>query len=114
MSEILPDAENALSGWNTKNFYFYEIVNRGGYDYKMHFSVSSKNIPDDLRKICDRINEIFPAKMQKENWQWRNHFHTSKRKIDEIIDEEELMKNLDADWMKIKDFEKRLKRELAI
>ena len=21
--EILPDAENALSGWNTKNFYFY-------------------------------------------------------------------------------------------
>lgn len=114
MSEILPDAENALSGWNTKNFYFYEIVNRGGYDYKMQFSVSSKNIPDDLRKICDRINEIFPAKMKKENWQWRNHFHTSKRKIDESIDEEELMKNLDADWLKIKEFEKKLKKELGL
>lgn len=52
--------------------------------------------------------------MQKENWQWRNHFHTGKRKIDEIIDEEELMKNLDADWVKIKEFEKRLKRELGL
>lgn len=31
MSEILPDAENVLSGWGTKNFYFYEIVNRGGW-----------------------------------------------------------------------------------
>ena len=34
----------------------------------------------------------------QENWQWRNHFHTSKRKIDENIDEEELIKI--AEWLK--------------
>lgn len=34
--------------------------------------------------------------------------------IDESIDEEELMKNLDADWLKIKEFEKKLKKELGL
>ena len=32
MSELLPDAGNAVSGWNTRNFYFYEIRDQVGAD----------------------------------------------------------------------------------
>lgn len=41
-------------------------------------------------------------------------FPYKQEKIDESIDEEELMKNLDADWLKIKEFEKKLKKELGL
>lgn len=76
MSDILPDAEEENSGWNTKNHYFYEIRNNEGTGFLMSLTLSSRNLTDEERNICDKINEHFPSRQQKANWQWRTPFVT--------------------------------------
>ena len=58
MSALLPDAPEALSGWNTPNHYFYEIVNRDGESVRIQLSFSAHNIPDTLRDQCERIDAL--------------------------------------------------------
>ena len=108
MSEILPDAKEALSGWGTKNHYFYEIINNGGMEFYIQISFSSKNIPDDLRDICNEINVHYPSKQQKENWQWRLPFRTKTSKIDLETPEEKIYELLNKKFEEIKTFEKSL------
>ena len=113
MSEILPDAENAASGWNTKNHYFYEIYNNGGSEFFIQIAFSSKNIPDYLREICDEINKHYPSRQQKENWQWRIPFKTKVSKIDYETSEEKIYELLDKKFEEIRAFEKNLKAKMG-
>ena len=113
MSSILPDAKEALSGWNTNNYYFYEIKNIGGNEFFIQMACSSRNIPDDLRDMCNRINEFFPSKQQKENWQWRTHFTSKHSKVDEEMSEEKIFEQLDKKLEEILAFEEKLKEKLA-
>ncbi len=69
LSTILPDSVEPDSGWNTRNHYFYEVRNIDGREFFIQLSLSAKNITDEQRKICNRINEYFPSRQQKENWQ---------------------------------------------
>lgn len=105
MSAILPNAEESLSGWNTKNHYFYEIINNSGTDFYIQISFSSKNIPDDLRAICDEINKYYPSRQQKANWQWRLPFKTKTSKIDFETTEEKIHELLNKKLEEIKAFE---------
>lgn len=66
MTKILPDIQNAPSGWNTDNHYFYEILNRNGKTAYIQLAISSKNITDEFCAICDRVNQFYLAKMGKE------------------------------------------------
>ena len=113
MSAILPDAEQALSGWNTKNHYFYEIINNGGTDFYIQISFSSKNIPDDLRAICDEINKHYPSRQQKANWQWRLPFKTKTSKIDFETTEEKIHELLNKKLEEIKAFEAALSAKMS-
>lgn len=114
MSSILPDAEEATSGWNTKNYYFYEILNNnGGTEFYIQISFSSKNIPDELRAICDEINIHYPSRQQKANWQWRLPFRTKTVKIDVDTPEEKIHELLDKKFEEIKTFEKTLKSKMS-
>jgi len=110
MSDILPDAEDSLSGWNTHNYYFYEIRNEGGTNFFIQLALSSKNIPDDLREVCNRINRVFPSRTQKENWQWRLPFTSKKTKLDEEaeLNEEHIYDMLDKKFDEVKAFETKL------
>lgn len=110
MSEIMPDAADSRSGWGTSNYYFYEIRNIDGREFFMQFSVSSRDIPDDLRLTCERINQIFPSRMQKANWQWRTPFVTKHSKIsdDEDLSEEKIFEQLSKHFEEIKHFEMKL------
>ncbi len=108
MSEILPDSPESLSGWGTSNYYFYEIKNNAGREFYIQFALSSKDIPDDLRAICDRINEHFPSRQQKDNWQWRTPFTTKHAKADEDLSEDKIFEQLDKRLEEIKAFEGRL------
>lgn len=112
MSEILPDADEALSGWNTKNHYFYELINNGGTEFYIQISFSSRNIPDDLREICDEINVHYPSRQQKENWQWRLPFRTKTSKIDLDTSEEKIHELLNKKLEEVKIFEKALKEKM--
>lgn len=108
MSEILPNAADATSGWNTANYYFYEIRNPNGKEFYIQLAFSSRDIPDDLREICDRINKYYPSRQQKENWQWRIPFSTKHSKTDEELSEDKIFELLDRKLDEIKEFEARL------
>lgn len=112
MSDLLPDAEEAKSAWNTKNHYFYELCNIGGNELYIQLVFNSKNIPDNLKAMCERINKYYPAKLKKEDWQWRTPFSTKKSKIEEEISEEKIYDQLDRKLEDVKSFEKRLKEQL--
>lgn len=109
MSDILPDSEEANSGWNTKNHYFYEIRNNDGNSFCINLSLSSRNLTDEQREICDKINEHFPSRQQKSNWQWRTPFATKQVKIDEELSEDKIFEQLDKRLEEVKAFEAKLK-----
>lgn len=114
MSTILPDIPNAPSGWNTDNHYFYEIVNRTGKSVYIQFSISSRNATDEFLSICDRINEYYPAKFGKEDWQWRAPFKTTTIEIGEKLSKDTIFPKLDECLKEIMAFEEDLKGKLGV
>lgn len=95
MSAVLPDLPGQMSGWNTENHYFYEVVNRTSDSIFIQLALSSKNISDEERAVCDRINEIAPSKDQKEEWQWRCPIRTENVVLPENASDEEIYAALD-------------------
>ena len=115
MSRILPNAPEPTSGWRTKNYYFYEIVkNHGGKKINIHLAVSSENIPDDLREICDKINSFFPARMQNENWTWRRNFTTKYVAISENMTDADILAILEEQYSVMMDCEKKLEAQMNL
>jgi len=112
MSELLPDAEEEKSGWNTKNHYFYEIINNGGNEFYIQLAFSYKNIPDNLKDMCERINVYYPSKQQKANWPWRIPFRTKHSKIEDEISKEKIYEQLNMKLKEIIAFEGKLKGRL--
>lgn len=76
----------------------------------IQFAISGKNITDDFRTICDRINEFYPAKMGKKDWQWRTPFRTKTITFGEELSEEEIFAGLDECLVEIQQFEADLRR----
>lgn len=112
MTAILPDIPDAPSGWNTDNHYFYEIINRSGKGVYIQFSISSRNATDDFLAICDRINEFYPAKFCKEDWQWRMPFKTQTVAIEDELSKKAIFAGLDSCLEEIQAFEADLKQKL--
>lgn len=112
MSELLPDAKEARSGWNTNNHYFYELYNNGGSEFFIQLAFSSKNIPDNLMAMCKRINAYYPSRQQKENWQWCLPFSTKRSKVEDEISEKKIYDQLNKKFDEIKAFEQKLKSQL--
>lgn len=112
MTEILPDIPDAPSGWNTDNHYFYEIINRTGSSVYIQLAISSRNAGDEFIAICDRINEYYPAKFDKEDWQWRTAFKTTTVEIEPELSKEAVYARLDECLTEIQVFEADLKRKL--
>ncbi len=114
MSAILPDIPNAPSGWNTDNHYFYEIMNRTGSSVHIQFALSSRNGSEDFLERCERINEFYPSRIYKGEWQWRVPFSSTKQAISENYSKEEIFAGLDACLKEIQMFEAELKRKLGL
>ena len=112
MSEILPDIPNAPSGWNTDNHYFYEIVNGSGKGVYIQLALNSRNATEEFLTMCARINEYYPSKVQKDDWQWRVPFKTSTVEIAEDLSRDAIFAGLDACLKEIQAFELDLKQKL--
>ena len=112
LSAILPDIPNTPSGWNTDNHYFYELMNRTGKNAYIQLAISSHNIPDDFRAICDRINQFYPAKMGKEDWAYRIPFRTKSIALADELHETEIYAALDECMEEIIAFEKDLTEKM--
>ena len=114
MSKILPDAVTPTSGWNTANYYFYEIINKQGNEFYIQLALSGNEIPDNLRSICEEINRFYPNKIQKENWQWRIPFVTKHSRVEDSLNREKIMDLLNKKFKEIKEFECDLTQKLGI
>ena len=114
MSAILPDIPNAPSAWNTENHYFYELMNRNGRSAYIQLSISAQNITDEFRAVCDRINQFYPAKADKEEWQYRLPFRTKTFAIEEVLSKEAIFASLDSCLDEILAFEADLAKQLHI
>ena len=112
LSAILPDIPNAPSGWNTDNHYFYELMNRTGKDAHIQLAISSHNIPDDFRAICDKLNQFYPAKMGKEDWAYRIPFRTKSFALADELKETEIYAALDECMEEIIAFEQDLAEKM--
>ena len=112
MDKVIPDAPGTKSGWNTTNHYFYEVINRTGKDFFVQLALSSKEMPAEQIEMCDRINEFYPAKFNKDDWQWRTPFRTDTYVFDDINDKEAIFIRLDECLKKIRNFEDDLKKKL--
>ena len=112
MNGILPEAPNAASGWGTTNHYFYEIVNQTGKAINMQLALSAKNIPDDLKEICEKINEHFPSRKRRVDWLWRCPFITKSETIPDDMPDEDILQILNDQYAQIKEFEKDLVKKM--
>lgn len=112
MSGILPDIPDAPSGWNTDNHYFYEIVNHSGKGVYIQLAFSSRNATEDFMAMCDLINEHYPSKVQKDDWQWRTPFKTSTVDPDEELSKDAIFGGLDEYLKEVQAFEADLKQKL--
>lgn len=112
MSAVLPDIPNAPSGWNTDNHYFYEIINRTGKSIYIQLAISARNATDEFLAICDRINTYYPAKMGKDDWQWRTPFKTTTIELSEELSKEEIFDKLDICLREVHAFEIDLMRKM--
>jgi hypothetical protein len=108
MSKVIPDSDTADSGWGTKNHYFYEIVNNQGKKLFMQFALSGKNLSEEQRRICNRINEISPSRTQRENWQWKLPFVSTRVRLDENTKKEDILRILEDSYKQIMEFEKKI------
>ena len=114
MSGILPDIYGVPSGWKTDNHYFYEIVNVTGNSFYIKFVISSHNANEGFLATCEKINQLYPAKSRKENWQWRTHFKTTTIFIDDDASQDEIFARLDDCFKEVLAFEAELKRRMGM
>lgn len=112
MSRILPDTPEALSGWNTPNHYFYEIVNRNTTYVVMQLSFNSKNLSQEQRITLNKINDIVEMKQAKADWQWWKGYKADKIAIPKDLDQEIIFSNLDKALEQILEFERKLEQSL--
>ena len=87
-------------------------MNRTGKSVFIQFAISARNATDEFLAVCDRINQFYPAKMGKEDWQWRTPFKTTTVEISEHFSKEEIFPKLDACLQEILAFEANLARKL--
>lgn len=113
MTAILPDTPNAPSGWNTDNHYFYEIINEDGKTTYIKLTISSRNITDEFRTICDNVNNYYPAKLSKKDWKWRTPFKTTTIELGEKLNKATIVAKLDSCMQEIITFELDLARKLS-
>ena len=112
MDELIPEVPGTKSGWNTENHYFYEIVNRTGKSAYIQFALSSRSMPEDQLETSDRINEFYPTKWDKEDWQWRTPFRTQNVEFDDLNHTEAIFAKLDSLLPEIEAFEEDLRSKL--
>ena len=114
ISDILPDAVGRRSGWNTENFYFYELRNirrSAEHEVFLELCVCKKDIPEDLMKASDRIGRIMPIAYDTK--MFRGHFATKQHIfIKDNSDEETVMDQLDGLLDQMLEFERQLTKGL--
>ena len=107
MSSILPDLKDAPSAWETDTHYFYEIHTIQSGKVQVQLAINSRNITEEFRAICDRIQQYYPDSSSDKEWTYRIPFKTSKISFDGLT-KQKLYAYLDECMDKIHEFERDL------
>ena len=107
MSGLLPDVPDAISGWETNNFYFYEMRNMRGEIF-IQLSIDTLNMPAELISTCKKLTQFYPLDFSK---RFIGIDVTPHVVFDESFNEEAVNAQIDQLWERVQLFESRL-REL--
>ena len=102
MDVIIPDSQS-VSGWGTKNHYYYEVnpseKKDGDIDFCLQLTFSGHNLSEQEKERLKELDRIFPNRTLKDNWQWRVVFSTDTKTIKnegEELNKEKIFKLLDT------------------
>lgn len=114
MNTLIPESEEADSGWKTKSHYFYEIKNdyNSGKKISIQLVLNSTNCTDEQREIFEKLNMLLTDQPLKSNWVWRTCFSSKQHKIDDELDEEKIFKALEQFLKYIKDNEQEIAKKI--
>ena len=74
----------------------------------MQLALSGNNMPDNLRKISNRIIQHFPTRSKKPDWEWKCQFVTTYTDIPEDMSDEEIYSVRDYQYDQLMGFESKL------
>lgn len=115
----IPKSEEKKSGWKTKNFYYYEIAatcaNNEDVSYAIQLVFSIANMSDEDRAKVEKIATELKSKKYKYNkiksrqsHEWKTVYKSESKtfkgvaELPDITKENEIFKNLNDLWSKIK------------
>ena len=78
----------------------------------MQFALSGKNMPADLKAVCERIDDYYPFLEEGKNWYWNQPFKTEKIAIPKDMSEDAIKQILEDQFNQLMTFEKQLKEKM--
>ncbi len=85
-----------------------------GNRFHIQLVLSSINMSDELKELSNIINKHFKAKIQKENWQYRTIYNTTRSNIGDEYDEDKIYQQLDSKLKEIEKFEAELREKMSL
>ena len=102
LNSIIPESEEKLSPWNTKNFYFYEITNyKGELFIQLYFYC--KNLSQEMREAFTRLATVLDLGDLEKGY--KLFFKTSAFQNEDDDTEKSICTQLDALFDEVKAFE---------
>ena len=94
MNKIIPRQKGLKSGWNSPDFYFYEINNHKDY-FRMFLSISSTNAPKPLMDEFNKLIEFYKPRRTNSDWEWKRIHSTDAVHYSDDITKEQIFAQLD-------------------
>ena len=113
MDKVFPETSGTKSAWDTENHYFYEVINNTGKSLFVQLAINSTGMPAEQIETSDRINALYPAKVDKADWSYRVPFRTAIHDFDDVYDEQAVFNQLDNWLQEIKTFEDDLMEKIG-
>lgn len=117
LDKLLPQADSDSSGWNTKNYYFYEITNKNNC-LKLQLSLSKGSLSqEEAQDYYGKLLYALEIPEKKKNWTWKTvkswHIlnYLPEQSLEEL--EDTLFKQMDAVFAQVGELEDTLWDELG-
>lgn len=112
MNRFIPRQNDAISGWNSPDYYFYEIHNRDVH-FRIILSISSKNAPAELMDEFEKLIDFYRPRRSKPDWEWKRLYSTTTADYSSNTTKEQIWSQLDKMLAEVLQVEKDLASSMA-